>query len=360
MTTAPDRTRIEFPDISSRAWEHPADRAALVTLRTLRGFDTVLRTLSGLLQERQHRLMYLATSVRVDERQFSDLNDLRRDCVDILQADETPELFVLQTPMVNAFTIGMDKPFMVVTTGLLDVMNYEEQRFIIGHELGHALSGHAVYRTILMHLMRLAGTIGWLPVGGWALRAIIAALMEWQRKSELSGDRAGLLCGQDVHTAIRVQMKLAGGSRVSEIDIDAFLAQAAEYDASGDLRDGVLKLLNIELLSHPFSVLRAAELKKWVDSGDYAAILRGNYPRRGEDDGAKISDEFKNAAKTYKQNFDESEDPLIRMVRDIGSGLGGAVGAVGNGVGDVASDIKERFTHWRKSSDRSKGADDAE
>lgn len=325
------------------------------------GFDTVLRTLSGLLQERQHRLMYLATSVRVDERQFSDLNDLRRDCVDILQADETPELFVLQTPMVNAFTIGMDKPFMVVTTGLLDVMNYEEQRFIIGHELGHALSGHAVYRTILMHLMRLAGTIGWLPVGGWALRAIIAALMEWQRKSELSGDRAGLLCGQDVHTAIRVQMKLAGGSRVSEIDIDAFLAQAAEYDASGDLRDGVLKLLNIELLSHPFSVLRAAELKKWVDSGDYAAILRGNYPpRRGDDDGAKISDEFKNAAKTYKQNFDESEDPLIRMVRDIGSGLGGAVGAVGNGVGDVASDIKERFTHWRKSSDRSKGTDDAE
>ncbi|MBQ7805478.1 M48 family metallopeptidase, partial [Rhodococcus sp. (in: high G+C Gram-positive bacteria)] len=255
MTTAPDRTRIEFPDISSRAWEHPADRAALVTLRTLRGFDTVLRTLSGLLQERQHRLMYLATSVRVDERQFSDLNDLRRDCVDILQADETPELFVLQTPMVNAFTIGMDKPFMVVTTGLLDVMNYEEQRFIIGHELGHALSGHAVYRTILMHLMRLAGTIGWLPVGGWALRAIIAALMEWQRKSELSGDRAGLLCGQDVHTAIRVQMKLAGGSRVSEIDIDAFLAQAAEYDASGDLRDGVLKLLIIELLSHPVSVL---------------------------------------------------------------------------------------------------------
>ena len=48
------------------------------------------------------------------------------------------------------------------------------------------------------------------------------------------------------------------------------------------------------------------------------------------------------------------------MVRDIGSGLGGAVGAVGNGVGDVASDIKERFTHWRKSSDRSKGTDDAE
>ncbi len=163
MTTSPDRTRIEFPGISSRAWEHPADRAALVTLRTLKGFDTILRTLSGLLRERQHRLMYLATSIRVDERQFPDLDDLRRDCVEILGADETPELFVFQSPAVNSFTIGMDKPFIVVTTGLLDVMNYEEQRFVIGHELGHALSGHAVYRTILLHLMRLAGTIGWVP-----------------------------------------------------------------------------------------------------------------------------------------------------------------------------------------------------
>ncbi|MFC9517976.1 M48 family metallopeptidase [Nocardiaceae bacterium NPDC056970] len=350
MTTSPDRTRIEFPGISSRAWEHPADRAALVTLRTLKGFDTILRTLSGLLRERQHRLMYLATSIRVDERQFSDLDDLLRDCVQILGADETPELFVFQSPAVNSFTIGMDKPFIVVTTGLLDVMNYEEQRFVIGHELGHALSGHAVYRTILLHLMRLAGTIGWVPVGGWALRAIIAGLMEWQRKSELSGDRAGLLCSQDVHTALQVQMKLAGGSRVSEIDPDAFLAQAAEYDASGDLRDGVLKLLNIELLSHPFSVLRAAELKRWVDSGEYAQVLRGEYPHRSADEDARIRDEFRNAAKTYKQNFDQSDDPLIRVLRDVGSGLGDAVGAVGHGVGEVAADIKERFSHWRRNS----------
>jgi hypothetical protein len=256
---------------------------------------------------------------------------------------------VVQSPMVNAFTIGMDRPFIVLTTGMLDIMTYEEQRFVVGHELGHALSGHAVYRTVLMHLMRLAGTVGWVPVGGWALRAVIAGLMEWQRKSELSGDRAGLLCGQDVHTAISVQLKLAGGARISEIDVDAFLAQAAEYEASGDLRDGVLKLLNLELLSHPFSVLRAAELKKWVDTGEYAAVLRGDYPRRSTDHEAKVSEEFRNAARTYKNNFDTSEDPLIKTVRDIGSGFTGAVDAVGNGIGDVASDIKGRFDHWRKS-----------
>ncbi len=108
----------------------------------------------------------------------------------------------------------MDQPFIVITSGLYDLMTHEEMRFVVGHELGHALSGHAVYRAMMMHLTRLARSFGFMSVGGWALRAIVAALLEWQRKSELSGDRAGLLCSQDLATAIRVEMKLAGGSRL--------------------------------------------------------------------------------------------------------------------------------------------------
>lgn len=154
--------------------------------------------------------MYLATAIRADDRQFSTLNYTLHDCARILDAPEIPELYVIQGPYANAYTIGMDRPFIVLTSGLLDLMSEQELRFIVGHELGHALSGHAVYRTMLLHLMRLAGNLGWMPIGGWALRAIVAALMEWQRKSELSGDRAGMLCGQDVDTAIRVEMKLAG------------------------------------------------------------------------------------------------------------------------------------------------------
>ncbi|MDT0488879.1 M48 family metallopeptidase, partial [Streptomyces doebereineriae] len=123
-------------------------------------------------------------------------------------------------------------------------MTHDEMRFVIGHELGHALSGHAVYRTMLHHLMRLASSFGFVPIGGWALRAIVAALQEWQRLSELSGDRAGLLCGQDFDMAIRVELKLAAGRHLDKLDSQAFLAQARDYDATGDMRDGVLKLLN--------------------------------------------------------------------------------------------------------------------
>ncbi|WP_069167917.1 M48 family metallopeptidase [Nocardia altamirensis] len=348
MTTSPDRVRARFPGISTRAWEHPADRTALVALRTLSGFDILLRTLSGLLQERQHRLLYLATAVRVDERQFRSLHQLREDCVNTLDARTTPEMYVLQTPHVNAFTIGMDTPFIVLTTGLIDLMDTEELRFVIGHELGHALSGHAVYRTMLMHLLRLTSSIGWMPVGGWALRAIVAALMEWSRKSELSGDRAGLLCGQDVDASVRVHMKTAGGTWIKEMNHGAFLEQADDYERSGDLRDGVLKLLNLELQSHPFSVLRAAEMRRWIQSGEYDRIVAGDYPRRDQDRNTSLGAEIKEAARSYRENFDQSEDPLIKTVRNLGRDVGAAVNTVGQEVTDTVSKIGKRFDDWRK------------
>jgi Zn-dependent protease with chaperone function len=348
--TTPDRVRVQFSEISSRTWEHPADRTALVALRSLSGFDTVLKVLSGLLRERQHRLLYLASAVRVDDRQFRRVNQIYSDALAVLDVDRRPELYVMQWPMPTALTIGMDTPFIVVSTGLLDLLDDEELRFCLGHEIGHAQSGHAVYRTMLMHLMRLAGNFGWMPLGGWALRAMIAALMEWSRKSELSGDRAGLLAGQDVDAALRVQMKMAGGARLDEMDTEAFLAQAAEYDATGDLRDGVLKLLNLELQSHPFSVLRAAELKRWVDSGEYERILAGDYPRRGEDSAVSLGDEVRSAARTYKANFDVSADPLIRTIRDTGRDFGTAFDAVGQGVADTVNNIRERFGAWRRPS----------
>ncbi|MBB5918568.1 Zn-dependent protease with chaperone function [Nocardia transvalensis] len=341
--TSPDRIRRSFPGISTRAWEHPADRTALVALRSFTGFDTVLRTLSGLLRERQHRLLYLATAVRVDERQFKTLHELRADAVRILDAPVTPQLFVLQDPSANALTIGMDEPFIVITTGLIELLDTEELRFVVGHELGHALSGHAVYRTMLMHLLGLASTVGWMPIGGWALRAIVAALMEWSRKSELSGDRAGLLCGQDVDASVRVHMKLAGGAMVTEMNHAAFLQQADDYDRTGDLRDGVLKLLNLELRTHPFSVLRAAELRRWITSGEYDRILDGRYPLREHDRQTRITDEIRAAARSYRENFDSSEDPLVRTVRNLGRDVGAAVSTVGQEVGGTVSKLGKRL-----------------
>jgi Zn-dependent protease with chaperone function len=319
----PTRTRVTLTDISSRAWEHPADRGALVALRQLKGFDFVLRKLSGLINERAFRLQFLGSAIRVDERQFPKVHRLYTEAATTLDVRDLPELYITNFPLWNATTIGMDKPFIVLNSSLVKGLDDEELRFVLGHELGHAQSGHALYQSLLFWLMRLTGALNWMPIGALGLRAIIAALHEWARKAELSGDRAGLLAVQDPAAALRVQMKLASGGQLEELDTTAFLAQGTEYESAGDLRDSVLKLLLLEAASHPLAVVRAHELRRWVDEGEYTGIVSGTYPKRQEDGDASMSQEAKNAAKSYSDAFSRSQDPLAKLLRDMGDGLGG-------------------------------------
>jgi Zn-dependent protease with chaperone function len=319
----PTRPRVTLTDISSRAWEHPADRGALVALRQLKGFDFLLRKMSGMIDERAFRLQFLGAAIRVDERQFPRIHRLYTEAGTTLDVRELPELFVINNPLWNAVTIGMDKPFIVLNSALLQGLDDEETRFILGHELGHAQSGHALYQSLLLWLMRLSGALNWVPIGALGLRAIVAALHEWSRKAELSGDRAGLLAVQDPAVALRVEMKLASGGQLGELDTTAFLAQGTEYESAGDLRDSVLKLLLLEAQTHPMAVIRAHELRRWVDEGEYTTIVSSDYPKRQDDDNASMSQEAKNAAKSYSDAFSRSQDPLAKLIRDLGDGLGG-------------------------------------
>lgn len=327
MTNQPARSRAVLRDISSRAWEHPADRGALVALRKLKGFDTVLKAVSGLFNERAARLVFLGSAVRADERQFATLHRLLGEVAQTLDAPglpRLPELYVAANPVPNAHTLGMHEPFIVLTSGLVDLLDEDELRFVVAHELGHAISGHAVYQTLLQRLLQLTGVFSSIPVGGLGVRAIVAALHEWSRKAELSADRAGLLAAQDPATAFRVHMKLASGGRLDDLDTTAFFAQGQEYLDAGDLRDSVLKLLLIENQTHPFAVVRAAELRRWVDSGDYTAILAGDYPRRGDDDTATVTDAAREAARSYGETFAQSQDAVGRLAHDVAGFLGSA------------------------------------
>ena len=332
MTTVPDRARVRLPGISSRAYEHPADRSALVAMRKLTGFDVLLKRLASLFSDRSLRLLFMASSVRASTEQFPDLYRLLLDGAAILDLPEVPELYISQDPMPNAMTLGSDKPFIVITTGLVDLMDAEENRWVIGHELGHVLSGHAVYRTMLYHLTRLATRLAWFAIGYIGLRVIIAGLEEWYRKSELSCDRAGVLASQDPAAARRSLMKLAGGSRISELSPDAFLEQAREYDAVPDVREGLLKMLQMQGTTHPFAVVRFAELDRWVAEGEYEDILAGTYLRREDDRDAKIGDEFVAAARAYQESWSRSEDPFIGLVKGVAETTVGAGERIFEGI----------------------------
>src|SRR2546427_254349 len=226
------RPRKILTQIAPVTWEHPADRAALQSLRSVPGFDEVVKKVYGFIGEPGVRLIFQADAVRVGPTQFPRLNQLYTDVLTSMDWSERPELFVSQTPFANAGAFGMDRPFIVINSGTLRLLDDDEMRNVLGHELGHVMSGHALYHTILVLILNVS--LGALPfLAGIAILPIQLALLEWFRKSELSSDRAGLLGCQDPTASLRVNLKFAGGGDMSQMDLNAFLMQAKEYEEAG-------------------------------------------------------------------------------------------------------------------------------
>jgi Zn-dependent protease with chaperone function len=310
-----ERSGVILTNISATAWEHPADRAALQTLRAIPGFDQVVRSIFGFFGERGIRLMFQANAVRVGPRQFPKLHGLLTEVTTTMDWPEQPELYVTQTPMVNAGAVGMDHPFITLNSGAVTLLNDDELRVLIGHELGHVMSGHALYRTVLFILLMFG--FNNLPfLAGIALLPIQLALLEWSRKAELSSDRAGLLATQDPVASMRVFLKLAGGGTASETDLDAFMEQAREYDTMGGPMDKVYKILNTLTLTHPFNTLRAAELQKWISDGAYDTIVQGEYTHRGEEEEKRsVVEDVGEAATHYAKSAKETVGDVADAVK---------------------------------------------
>lgn len=303
-------------DIDPSAWEHPADRAALQAARRIPVFDQVLRTIFGLFGEKPIRLAFQANAVRVGPRQFPEVWTHYLEVCQTLDVKDPPELFISQTPLVNAGAYGMDRPFIVMNSGTIRLLDRDEMTYILGHELGHVMSGHVLYRTMIVLLMQLA-QMGF-PVVGIAARVVLVALLEWQRKSELSADRAGLLALQQPEKTLHTFMRLAGGGRDDETNLNEFLVQADQYRDGGDAADMVFKVLNLLGATHPFHVLRAAELRDWIEAGEYDRILRGEYRHR-TDGASPYKEDLAAAAKAYRedaQTFARQFGDALRQTRE--------------------------------------------
>ena len=297
------RPRVAFPQIAPVSWEHPADRAALQGMRAIPGFDDVVRKVIGILGgERGIRLLFQGNSVRVGPKQFPRAHQLLIEVCATFDCEKAPEMFVTQTPVFNAGAYGVDDPFIVLHSAALELLDDEELRVLIAHEMGHVVSGHALYRTIAAILFMVS--LSALPfLAGIALLPIKLAVLEWSRKSELSADRAGLLGGQNIMASQQLFMKMAGGYRKAldsgQMDLNEFMAQANEYANTHEGMDILYKVLNTLGLSHPMNTVRAAEIQQWMSSGDYERILRGEYTRRGQESKDRpLGDDF-GAAKNY-------------------------------------------------------------
>jgi Zn-dependent protease with chaperone function len=326
----PEDQRLK--DLSPKAYEHPADRAATAALQQIPMLDQVIRRLIEYGYERALRQAFLGGSVRIGEDQLPAVWAAHRAALARLDLEVLPDLYLTQFPIANAAAIGSGKPMVVINSRAVELFDDAELRTVLGHEAGHILSDHVMYRTALMILLSITG-IARLPLfAGLPLIAVRMALLEWFRTAELSCDRAATLVNRDPLVTCRTMMVLAAGTASRKLDLDAFVKQGIEYR---DWEPGWDKLarMRVELgQTHAYPVKRVHEVMRWVQSGEYDRIMGGEYRKRSDpvDPRHEAGEAFDLYAERFKTIF-----------RDAGAGVAQA--------GDKVAGAAERVAEWLKS-----------
>ncbi len=274
----------QLSHLSSKLYEHPFDTQAMENIQRFPAIDTVLKTLIKESYERANRLFHKANTVAITPKQLPHLYQLFLDAAYRLDLEQVPDIYLLQSPVVNAYTTGVEKPFVVLSSGLIDLMTDEEILCVMGHELGHWHARHVLYKMASRIFSEAASAIAemTLGIGRLLTTPMQLALLKWDRCSELTADRAGLLVVRRVDVAIRTLMKLAGGSEsiYEQMDYQEFINQAEDFqlDQDDSRLNRIYVLLQVMGQSHPFPVWRTSEILNWVKHGNYLELISGQYP----------------------------------------------------------------------------------
>ena len=257
--------------INASDFIHPEDAAALEQLENIAGFPTLVKKVLSLGYEQMQYGINMASAIRLSPTQLPDLyHHLPPICKKL--GIEEPEFYLQMDPMPNAWTFGDTKIFITITSGLVDMMNSEELDAVISHECGHILCHHVLYHTVARYILGGADSIGLL---GKLADPIKYAFYYWQRKSELSCDRAASIVTSPEIVA-STMARLSGGPRsiTGKINLEEWAKQADKYE---DIRkDGfwnqTLQIYAIAEQSHPFSAVRVREILDWSKTEQYKSV----------------------------------------------------------------------------------------
>lgn len=270
-------------DLDPGAYEHGLDRRSLDALKAVPGFPIAVRWVLRTVGERTLRHTFMATHLRCSDEQFPELVALLDKARHRLGFSGRPALYVSESPFMNAATMGVEEPMIVIHSALLDQFDDDEVISVLAHELGHLHADHTLYRT-LASLLLLGGRLGGLSQ--LITIPLELALLKWARCAELTCDRAALLACRDLGAALRSELKFAGSnrpgiSRRTSLKLGPFIRQArelAEMEEASWLDSAISVLLALGQ-THPFTAWRVLHLLHWVEHGNYLDILAGDYTR---------------------------------------------------------------------------------
>jgi len=198
-------------------------------------------------------------ATQVTPQTSPELAEIVQDCVERVRPGAV-QVFVVRERQMNAYTFGLHEPQSIVLySPLLKVMDADELRFIIGHEMGHVALGHTWINSILGGMAGVPTTLG-------AAVILTAAFRWWNRACEYSADRSGMLACRDPKKAVSAMLKLVAGHGSLDEAMQAVDAQD----------DSVANVLAESFSTHPMLIRRINELRKWVATAEYAALINNS------------------------------------------------------------------------------------
>jgi Zn-dependent protease with chaperone function len=272
------RNKKILKGLNHSEYEHPFDQKALNALTHTPGLETLGNFITKNTIEKIYTVQYTGSNLKVTKENYPKIYEYLEYACLILDMETIPDLYIQWGYGINAFTVGSENPIIVLNSGLIDLCDDDEIMFIIGHECGHIKSNHMLYHMMAQVINIVIDSI---PGGNLIAAPLQYALYYWNRMSEFTADRAGLLCCQNKEAAVRAFMKMAGMpiKEFEYMNYDSFIKQASEFKLLDyDSLNKVIKFISIADASHPWTVMRAAELLNWINAGEYSKYVQGDNP----------------------------------------------------------------------------------
>lgn len=205
--------------------------------------------------ERVRRSLY-SHAVLVSKEIFPDIYNSIIKTREKLSLDIFFQTFIKPDPIPNAqciFLGGDHRIAIVLTSSLVQLMSYEELKFVIGHELGHFLFKHYL-----------------LPSPEAATSEIdFHKRLYLKRCAEISADRVGFVAAPSIEDSLRAKLKIASGlpETFFRLNISSYIAQLREIKSIGKSPDEALT-------SHPILPLRTRALLWFSMSEQYYRVSK--------------------------------------------------------------------------------------
>lgn len=255
---------------------HPEDAAALKALKAIPLLSKVLKKAMDIGAEQLQTGMNMATKIRLSPTQLPHLYNILPPICEQLEIRE-PEYFLEMSPLPNAYAFGDTQTAITITSALVEMMSEEELRAVVAHECGHIACHHMLYHTLAQMIANASGAFEALAALAIPVQV---ALFYWQRKSELSCDRAAAYIAGPEATASMLA-RLAGGPKAitEQLNMEELARQADQYDAL--CKDGMwnkaLQTFAVCDKDHPFVAVRMREMLNWTATQDFRHLLESHH-----------------------------------------------------------------------------------